>query len=188
MRREFCKCLAFNFRFLSSRYRPEETLWLKRKRDREGGSQGERGEVIARRWKKGHAKWRVGFTSYGNRGTGSGGGSGGGEDGSGGGSRRRWKWRRRWSSTLRFVWICGGHERERERVQSGGNAFGAQGDDDKSFDKMVARHASATPCRKKRVSIELSSLTSSRDRYALDKWHVIIEGARGGKDRCVYNI
>lgn len=130
MRREFCKCLAFNFRFLSPRYRPEETLWLKRKRDRrEEGSQGERGEVIARRWKKGHAKWRVGFTSYGNRrtGTGSGGGSGGGEDGSGGGSRRRWKWQRRWSSTLRSVWICGGYERGRERVQSGGMHLGRKG-------------------------------------------------------------
>lgn len=51
----------------------------------------------------------------------------------------------------------------------GGDAFGAQGDDDKSFDKMVARYASATLLRKKRVSMESSSLTSSRDRFALDE-------------------
>lgn len=64
----------------------------------------------------------------------------------------------------------GGHERGRERVQSGDrrrDAFGVQ-ENERSFDKMVARYASATPCSKKKVSME-SSLTSSRDRYALNK-------------------
>ncbi|EFN70347.1 RING finger protein 220 [Camponotus floridanus] len=61
--------------------------------------------------------------------------------------------------------VTGGEGKECSR----GDAFGAQGDDDKSFDKMVARYASATPHRKKRVSMESSSLTSSRDRFALDK-------------------
>lgn len=55
----------------------------------------------------------------------------------------------------------------REIVQSGGPRTGGMHlgckRTTRSFDKMVARYASATPCGKKRVSME-SSLTSSGDR------------------------